>query len=464
MRIRFYGAVRTVTGSMHIVQTARGDTVLLDCGLFQGRRAEARARNTTLPLDPAKVKAVVLSHAHIDHIGNLPSWVKRGLRCPIYATGATVDLTGIMLRDSAHIQLMDVRHLNRHLRAGDTPAEPLYTPEDAERAISLLRGRNYRQWFDVVPGLRCIYHDAGHILGSASILLEETENGTARRLGFTGDIGRPDSPILQDPEPFPSGADVVLTESTYGDREHPPQVELPEELRKVLFQTIARGGKVLIPAFALGRTQAVMYALKGLQREGKLPEVPVFVDSPLATRATEVFARHPECYDREAERYFRAEGSLFDFDGFSPVRSVEESKQLNERKGPCVIIAASGMCEAGRILHHLDHSLGNPLNTVLIVGFQAEHTLGRRLVEKQSRVRVFGQERDVRAEVVVLNGFSAHAGRSEMRSYLDLCRPRGPLFLVHGDETRCTAFEQYLKSNGFPDVRIPREGDTFEIR
>ncbi|HYF52127.1 MAG TPA: MBL fold metallo-hydrolase [Planctomycetota bacterium] len=464
MRIRFYGAVRTVTGSLHIVETARGDTVLLDCGLFQGRRAEARVRNTSLPLDPTKVKAIVLSHAHIDHIGNLPNWAKRGLRCPIYATGATVDLTAIMLRDSANIQVLDARHINRHVRPGEPLVEPLYTPDDAERAISLLRGRNYHQWFEVVPGLRCIYHDAGHILGSASILLEETRDGVTRRLGFTGDIGRPDSPILQDPEPFPAGADVVLTESTYGDREHQPQAELPDELRKVLYQTIARGGKVLIPAFALGRTQAVMYALKGLQRAGKLPEVPVFVDSPLATKATEIFARHPECYDREAEKYHRAEGSLFDIDGFVPIRSVEESKELNVRKGPCVIIAASGMCEAGRILHHLDHSLGNPQNTVLIVGFQAEHTLGRRLVEKRDRVRVFGQERDVRAEIVVLNGFSAHAGRSEMKAYLEKARPRGPLFLVHGDEPRCQAFETFLESNGFPDVRIPTEGETYDVR
>jgi metallo-beta-lactamase family protein len=447
MKIHFHGAVRTVTGSLHIVETARGDIVLLDCGLFQGRRAEARERNTKMPLDPSRVKAVVLSHAHIDHIGNLPTWVSKGLRCPVYGTGATIDLCGLMLRDSAKIQMMDAQHVNRHVRPGEPLVEALYTPEHAEAAIALMRGRNYREWFEVVPGLYAYYTDAGHILGSATVTIEERIDGGRKRISFTGDIGRPNSPILRDPEPFPAGADVVL----------------PEELRKVVYRTIARGGKVLIPAFALGRTQVIMYALRELQKNNKLPEVPVYVDSPLASGATEIFARHPECYDSEAERNLHTDGSIFAIDGFTATRSSEDSKALNDKREPCIIIAASGMCEAGRILHHLDHGLHDPRNTILIVGFQAEHTLGRRLVDKVEIVKVFGREHAVRAEVVVLNGFSAHGGQSEMLGFLDKCRPQGPVFLVHGDEVRATAFQTCLKSHGFPDVRIPTQGEEFKV-
>ncbi|HYG74186.1 MAG TPA: MBL fold metallo-hydrolase [Planctomycetota bacterium] len=463
MKIRFHGAVRTVTGSLHIVETSRGEIVLLDCGLFQGRRSEARERNTKLPLDPRRVKAIVLSHAHIDHIGNLPTWVAQGLKCPIFGTGATVDLTGLMLRDSAKIQELDARHLNQRLRPGEPDIQPLYTLQHAEAAISLLRGRNYREWFEVLPGLRAYYTDAGHILGSATVTLEERSSAGIKRLAFTGDIGRPNSPILKDAEPFPAGCDVVLTESTYGDREHPPQAELPEELRKVLYQTIARGGKVIIPAFALGRTQTIMYALRELQKKGKLPEVPVYVDSPLATGATEIVSRHPECYDAHANKVLNDDGMLFAIDGFVATRSSEASRALNEQKGPFVVIAASGMCEAGRILHHLAHGVSDPRNTILICGFQAEHTLGRKLVERQRTVKVLGQEMTLRAEVVVLNGFSAHAGRSEMTTFLDKCRPHGPVFLVHGDEERCTAFQSHLKENGFSDVRIPSIAEEFVL-
>lgn len=461
MKITFHGAVRTVTGSLHLVQTARGDLLLVDCGLFQGRRQEARERNTTFPVEPSRIKAVVLTHSHIDHIGNLPTWVARGLRCPVFGTAATVDLCALMLRDSANIQVSDARHVNKHIKRGEKPVEPLYTPDHAEAAIKLLRGCNYRKPVQVLPGLRATFFDAGHILGSSSVVLEEAVNGTIKRAAFTGDVGRPNSPILRDAEPFTEGTDAVITESTYGDREHPPQAELPEELRKVLYATIARGGKLIVPAFAIGRTQMLLYFLRELQRSNKLPEVPVFVDSPLANSATELFARHPECYDTDAESVLQKDGVLFALEGYTPTRSTEESKALNEKKGPFVVIAASGMCEAGRILHHLDHGLGDPRNTVLIVGFQAENTLGRRLVERQERVRVFGQERQVRAEVQVINGFSAHAGRSELTAHLERCRPRGPVFLVHGDEARAQAFEGFLKQRGFPDVRVPQNGEEW---
>jgi len=463
MKLRFHGAVRTVTGSLHIVETSRGEIILLDCGMFQGRRSEAKIRNTTLPVDPTRVKALVLSHAHIDHIGNIPIWVSKGMRCPIFATGATVDLCGLMLRDSAKIQEFDALHVNKNLRPGEQRVEPLYTIQHAESSIALLRGRNYREWFEVIPGVFAIYHDAGHILGSASIVIEERTNGSSKRIAFTGDIGRPETAILKDAEPFPSGADIVLSECTYGDRDHEPQSELNEGLRAVISKTFARGGKVLVPAFALGRTQTIMYALRQLQREGKLPEIPVYVDSPLASGATEITARHPECYDEAAERNFRADGGLFAIDGFTAVRTADESKALNNNRESSIIIAASGMCEAGRILHHLDHGLSDARNTVLIVGFQAEHTLGRRLVEKQHIVKVFGREKEVRAEVAVLNGFSAHAGQRELGNYLDRCRGTGPLFLVHGDEARATAFQTYLNGRGFADVRIPTVGEEIKL-
>ena len=463
MKIHFHGAVRTVTGSLHLIETARGEMVLLDCGLFQGRRSEARQRNTTFPLEPSRIKAVVLSHAHIDHIGNLPTWVATGLRCPVFGTGATVDLAGLMLRDSAFIQTMDARHLNKHLQPGEPTVQPLYTPQHAEAAIALMRGRNYREWFEVVPGLRALYHDAGHLLGSASITLEESANGTKKRLVFTGDIGRPNSPILRDPEPFGAGADACISESTYGDRDHEPQSELPENLRVVLHDTISRGGKVLIPAFAVGRTQTLIYAMRQLQKINKLPDVPVYVDSPLASGATEIVARHPECYDQEADAIFRDDGRLFAVDGYTATRSAEESKKLNQTKGPMIIIAASGMCEAGRILHHLEHGLHDSRNTVLIVGFQAEHTLGRRLVEKQKIVRVYGKELVVNAQVQVLNGFSAHADRTEMAVYLEKARANGPVFLVHGDEIRATAFEKFLEARGWADVRVPNVGDIYQV-
>ena len=463
MKLHFHGAVRTVTGSLHIVETARGEIVLLDCGLFQGRRAEARERNTALPIEPGRVKAVLLSHAHIDHIGNLPTWAVRGMRCPIYGTGATVDLAALLLRDSAHIQVLDAQHINKKYKHGEEPVVPLYQPEDAEQAIKLLRGCSYREWFEVLPGLRARYTDAGHILGSASIILEERVNGSAKRVAFTGDAGRPDSPILKDPEPFPAGADAVISECTYGDRDHPPQHELPEELRKVLYRTVARGGRVIIPAFAVGRTQALMYALRELHDAGKLPELPVYVDSPLATGATDVFSRHPECYDAAALAALRQDGSIFALNGFVATRSTEESKALNDKRGPCIIIAASGMCEAGRILHHLERGLGDPRNTILMVGFQAENTLGRKLADGLKKVRVFGQEQSVRAEVVTLDGFSAHAGQSELAAYLNQCRGNGPLFLVHGEEAKALAFKEFIQRRGFPDVRVPRQGEEHRV-
>lgn len=463
MKIQFHGAVRTVTGSLHIVETARGEIVLLDCGMFQGRRKEANKRNRVMPLEPKRVKAVVLSHAHIDHTGNLPTWVAHGLRCPVFATHATADLCGIMLRDSAYIQESDAKHVNKHRRPHETPVEPLYTIKHAEAALTLFKGQPYHQWFEVLPGLRCIYHDTGHLLGAASIVLEEKANGSTKRLAFTGDVGRAERVILKDPEPMPAGADVLLSESTYGDRLHPPRQDLNASLGAIIKRTIERQGKVIIPAFALGRTQTLLYSLYELQKSGQLPAVPVYVDSPLATKATAIIERHPECYDPAAVDIHKDNGTLFAIEGYKPITKVEDSKALNASKEPSIIISASGMCEAGRILHHLRCNIGNPDNTILIVGFQAEHTLGRKIVEKWSTVRIFGRKETLRAEVQVLNGFSGHGDRDELTAFLKPSAPAGPIYLVHGDERQALAFEQHLESNGFPDVRIPYQGDEWKV-
>jgi metallo-beta-lactamase family protein len=464
MRIHFHGAVNTVTGSLHILETSRGEQVLLDCGLFQGRRQEAQERNRTLPIAPDKVRAVVISHAHVDHIGNLPTWYAQGLRCPVHATAATADLGAILLRDCAHIQLVDALFVNKHIRKnGRDPVQPLYTPEIAEAAIGLLHPHRYGEWFEILPGLRVFYREAGHILGSANVTIEEATNGTRHRVCFTGDLGRPDTPILRDPEPFAAGADIVITESTYGNKDHAPQDELPEALRRIIYQTVARGGRVLIPAFAVGRTQSILFALRQLQKAGKLPEVPVYLDSPLAQSATEVFRKHAECFDESARQALKEDGELFAVEGYKALRTKEDSQSLNEKHESCIVIAGSGMCEAGRILHHLRHGLSDPRNTVLIVGFQAENTLGWRLVNGVKAVRVFGQEMQVRAEVLSLNGFSAHAGQHELGSFLDRGRPAGPLFLVHGEVSRVQAFKTFLDGQGFTDVRIPTQGEIFKL-
>ncbi len=463
MKIKFHGAVRTVTGSLHIVETSRGEFVLLDCGLFQGRRKDAREINETLPLNPKHVKAVILSHGHIDHIGNLPTWVSRGLNCPVYATRATGDLCGIMLRDSAHIQEWDAEHVNKHRRKWEKPIEPLYRVEHAEAALRLIQKKYYRQWFEVLPGLRAMFYDTGHILGSASVLLEEKQNGIKKRLGFTGDVGRPMRVILKDPAPLPKGADVLISESTYGDRIHPPKGDLADALCSIVKKTVKKGGKLIIPAFALGRTQALLYVLYGLQKKGLLPSIPVYVDSPLASRATEIVHAHPECYDAEAKDIYRDEGTLFAIEGYTCITSVEGSKELNVKRDPCIIISASGMCEAGRVLHHLVHGIDNDRNTILFVGFQADHTLGRKLVEGWPTVRIFGRKKTVKAKIEVMNGFSGHADRNELTAYLEQARPAGPLYLVHGDERQATAFEEHLEKRGFPDVRIPYQGHEWKL-
>jgi len=461
IELEFVGAAQTVTGSMHLVRTKHA-TVLLECGLYQGRRQESNERNRNLPLDVAAIDTVVLSHAHIDHSGALPLLVAKGYQGDIHATPATRDLCAAMLEDAAMIQAADARHINKQIdRAGADMkrVEPLYTPADVKRTLDQMIAAPYHRIREIAPGVRLTFIDAGHVLGSAIVLLDIDDEGQQKRLCFTGDLGRRDMPILRDPE-IPTGIDMLVTESTYGDRVHPPLKEMGEELGEIVSRTAKRGGKVIIPAFALERAQELVFSLKKLGREGKIPPIPVYVDSPLTVKITDVFKLHPECYDEETLEHLRID-SPFDFPELRYVADKEESKRIDMNPQPCVIISASGMCESGRVLHHLKATLEDDKNTVCIVGFQAQHTLGRRLVEKRARVRIFGVERDRRAEVVVLNGFSAHADQRDLVDFAVAARDRGKLrhiALVHGEPKPQSALTALLTKQGFPTVQSPMMG------
>lgn len=456
MEIEFYGAAREVTGSCHILR-ANGKVVLLDCGMFQGHRSQAAEKNKTLPVPVNEIDAVVLSHAHIDHSGRLPFLASKGYSKTIFATAATRDLCAVMLADSAHIQESDSRHLAKNHKEF---VEPLYTMRDAVRTQELMIGIPYNKTFDVVPGIRCTYIDAGHILGSASVLLDVTENGKTKRLVFSGDIGRTGLSIIRDPV-VPQGADVVIMESTYGNRDHESVGDARATLAQVVRETAARGGRVLIPSFAVGRTQELLYNLNGLSREGAIPEIPIYVDSPLAADTTTVFEMHPEVFDHTEELVNRAT-NLFRFPQVHFTRSVEESKALNTARGPMVIIAASGMVEAGRILHHLQHGASDPKNTILFVGYQAEGTLGQRIETRPPTIRIYGDDIPLRAEVKILDGYSAHADRTELASWLDGVKATSPnlgqVFLVHGEADVQDVFKTALAAKGYTvECPVPRE-------
>lgn len=464
MKLTFWGAARTVTGSLHLLELD-GGRVLMDCGLYQGRRAEAAELNSRFPVSPADVDAVLLSHAHIDHSGLLPKLYREGFRGRVYATRATVDLCATMLADSAHIQEKDVAWVNRReRRKGADAIQPLYDALDAEQVMETFVGVDYGAPFSPLPGLDVEYRDAGHILGSATMTLTVREGSRTVTLGFTGDVGRPERPILRDAEPMPD-CDYLICESTYGGKVHEPRDRAKERLAQVLGRTASRGGKVIIPAFAVGRTQEIVHRLNELSNEGKLPPVPVFVDSPLAVNVTEIFRRHPECYDDELRRYMQTDPNPFGFARLTYIRNVEDSKRLNTSRLPMVIISASGMCEAGRILHHLRNNIADPRNTVMIVGYCAPHTLGRRIVEKQPEVRIFGEPHRLRAHVEVMNSYSAHADEPELvefLSHLDVERLK-KIFLVHGDPERQEALGLALTAARFNEPVAPRRGQSFEL-
>jgi Predicted exonuclease of the beta-lactamase fold involved in RNA processing len=447
LEITFIGAAREVTGSCHLLHV-NGHAVALDCGMFQGRRQESAEKNRKLPLPIKDLDAVVLSHAHIDHSGRLPYLIAEGYSKTIWATAATRDLCAIMLADSAHIQEKDAEFLAK--RKKDF-IEPLYGMRHAVRTMDLMVGVPYNKPFDVVPGVRASYIDAGHILGSASVLVDCTEGGKTKRLVFSGDVGRSGLAIVRDPVP-PEGADALVMESTYGNRDHESVEGARALLAKVVRETAGRGGRVLIPAFAVGRTQEMIYVLHGLVREGAIPAIPIYVDSPLAIDATTVFEMHPESLDR-SEEMVRITKELFRFDLLHYTRDVEESKAISRSHGPMVIIAASGMMENGRILHHLAQGASDPRNTILVVGFQAEHTLGRRVVERQPVLRIFGEDVALHARVEVIDGYSAHADRTELTTWLGRVRDKspklGPVWLVHGEAPVQDEFKAALEAKGY---------------
>ncbi|OGO04332.1 MAG: MBL fold metallo-hydrolase [Chloroflexi bacterium RBG_13_56_8] len=464
MEIQFLGAVRNVTGSMHLL-IVNGSRILLECGLFQGHRQESFDRNRNLPFDAATIDAMVLSHAHIDHSGNIPNLVRSGFRSNIHSTFATRDLCSIMLRDAAHIMEGDVEYLNkkrRHKRL--PPLEPTYTVEDATRSLQYFVSMDYGRSTLIAPGVKLTFADAGHILGSAFCVLDIAENGREYRILFTGDVGRIDLPILRDPQVV-HDVDYLITESTYGARLHGTPQEAEQELKRVVNQTYERGGKVIIPAFSVGRTQEIVYALHRLQRDKEIPSLPTFVDSPLSINATEVFRLHPEYYDSETYAFMLETGDPFGFGALHYVQSVEDSKALNTREEPMIIISASGMCEAGRILHHLKNNIEDSRNTVLLVSFQAENTLGRRIQERREQVSIFGERYTLRAHIESIDGYSAHADKNELLSYFQRLQPQNlrGAFIVHGDEEASSALEEGLRGLGVRKTKVPTLGEKVTI-
>ena len=464
MRITFYGAARTVTGSQFLLEV-NGSRLLLECGLFQGRRAETYERNRNFLFEPRKLNAVILSHAHIDHSGNLPHLVKSGYDGPIYATPASAHLADIMLRDSGHVQEANIESVNtRRARRGEPHLEPLYTQEDGAKVKQYLHPVPYDEIFEAAPGVRAQFVEAGHILGSAAVRLEVEEKGRKTSIWFSGDIGRRDLPLVRDPV-LPYDTDYLIMECTYGDKLHRNPSEAHKEFRDVVLRTIQRGGKVIIPAFAVGRTQELVYSLHMMIASGKVPPVPVIVDSPLAVSASRIFEQHPECYD-EQTRYFIRIGKhpALAFNELTYIESVEDSKALNERRGPMVIISASGMAEAGRILYHLKNNIEDPRSTIVIVSWQAPHTLGRRLADREERVKIFGEEYRRRAEVATIGGLSAHAGQNLLAEYaLSVKKQARGVFLVHGEPRAAMALQEHLRERGLSQLHYPDLHESVEI-
>jgi len=466
--IQFWGAAQTVTGSMHMVE-ADGHRLLLDCGMAQGRREEAKKLNSEFPFNPEKIDAVVLSHAHLDHSGKLPMLVKKGFSGSIFSTSATRDLCSAMLADSASLQEMDAKYVNRQNEKQGLPfIKPLYTLHDVARTMRLFQTVEFQRPLKILPGIKMTFRNAGHILGSASVALEIAEGRDKKKvtnLAFTGDLGRKGAAVVQDPDII-DRADILITESTYGGRDHGPMDEAQKNLARVVRETANNGGLLIIPAFAVGRTQDVVYHLHELMQSGEIPQMPVYVDSPLATNITEIFRAHPECYDEETEQLLMQDGGddPFGFNMLRYTRSTEESKKLNNIRRPAIIISASGMCEGGRVLHHLRRNIGDPNTTVLFVGFQAENTLGRKLLRGDKTARIYGEEHEVRARMEKIDGYSAHADEGELLDFIDAIpnRPKH-VFVVHGEPDATAAMAAGLARLGIEDIAIPERGEKFEV-
>jgi metallo-beta-lactamase family protein len=464
MKLTFHGAAQEVTGSSHIL-TVNGKNILLDCGMSRGNRKEALKKTRQFAYDPASIDAVLLSHAHMDHSGNIPTLVKKGFKGKIYCTDPTADLCQIMFRDCAHIQELDVAYVNKkRAKQGKTLFEPLYTTSEADEAVRHLEPIAYGKTFSPLDGVEVSFHDAGHILGSAFTAIDVRENGFRGRVMFTGDIGRRDIPILKDPEVI-GDIDYLITESTYGSRIHPPAGNVKDKLEALMHQICQTKGKIIIPAFSIGRTQHLIYLLNKLYVEGRICPVPVYVDSPLSSAATEVYNQHQECWDGDAKSFLLNAGKPFSFKTLHYTENVAESKQLNVMPGPMIIISASGMAEAGRILHHLANNIGDEKNIILIVGYMAEHTLGKRLVEKAKVVRIFGEDYQRRAKVEIFGALSAHADRDEMIDYFTKCgigRIKHA-FCVHGEPDVLAPFTESLRTIGMQKVSAPTPGQSFEL-
>jgi metallo-beta-lactamase family protein len=461
IKLSFHGAAGEVTGSMHFLELDQFG-LLLDAGLFQGRRSETREKNSTLPLDVRQIDSIILSHAHIDHAGRLPLLSKHGYRGDIFCTPATRDLSAIMLADAAHIQVKDADFLRRHGR-GSALSEPLYDAEDAYRVCELMLSAPYHRRQKLNQHGSFQFLDAGHILGSATVDLELIDRGSKRRIVFSGDIGRSGLPVIRDPEPPKGEVDCLIIESTYASKLHEAVGDADQRLAEVVEQTHHRSGKVLIPSFAVGRAQELIYALHALRRANRIPAVPIFVDSPLAIEATAVFRMHPELFDRK-ERLVSEISDLFDFSLVRYVRSVDESRALNSLDGPAIIIAASGMAESGRILHHLKHHGPDRRNTILFVGFQAEHTLGRRIQEGNQQISIYGEPVEIGAQIVTLGGYSAHADKDELRRWVrSIGGPIRRAFVVHGERGPLSAMAQILSEEGVGEVLIPNRGESFQL-